>query len=384
MRLELENAGLRNDAAARTRALTALARIRPTDPAVWRTLAEAELAARRLPQAAEFYRKSVRFDPQNPATLNTLGYTEALAGNLDGAVDALRLYERLQPDQANPLDSLGDVYFHFGRMAEADEYYRQAFAKAPTGIGGLSLEKAAHARLYVGDIPGADALFNQFLETRKRQGDPAAEYRRAVWLYLSGRKPPGLQAMEAIAREKRIPQLAAQAEAQLAVWYLERDDRVRARQAAEAAAGTGLGAVVRFITEPPASPSEWAVRAERAFTEPAQERIRKFALGYALLLARQFEAAAPLWREIYRQSNPLAPEGSDVLLAWALIDSGRWDGVEELIRANPIPQAAGPGPFASLAFPRILELRARLLEKQGKSDQAAENRRLFQTLSPRS
>lgn len=384
LRLELDEASLRNDAAARSQALASLTRLRPTDPAVWRTVAETELSARRLPQAVEAYRKLARFDPQNAAALNTLGYTEAIAGNLNQAVDALERYIRLQPDQANPLDSLGDVYFHFGRMTEAEKYYKQSFEKAPAGAGVLSLEKAAHARLYRGDVDGADSLFNQFLDNRRRQGDPAVEYRRAVWLYLSGRRQPGMQGMESLAGQARVPQLKSQAEAQLAIWYLERGDRAGARRAAEAAAGTPLGAVVQFMTGPPAPASEWAVRAERSFPDPAQERMKRFALGYALLLAGHFDAAAPLWREIYRQSNPLSPEGSEVLLAWALIESGRWDGVEDLIARNPIPAATGPSPFASLAFPRVLDLRARLLEKQGETGQAAETRKIFERLSAQS
>lgn len=385
-RLDVEEAALRRDPAAQTNALRAMTRLRPADAALWRKLADAELAAHRISEAEQSYRKAAELEPDNPAVLNTLGYTAALAGNLGAAVSALERYQRLRPDDANPLDSLGDVYFRFGRLEEAEKYYRQAFEKSPTGAGGLSLEKAAQARLFSGDLAGADAVFNQFIQVRQRAGDPAAEYRRAQWLFLTGRKRSGIQTMESLARQHRLPQVVSQAEAQLAVWYLQTGDRSSARQSAEAAAAAspgpaGLVAVVRFLTEPPAPASEWAVRAERAFPQPAEERMKNFALGYALLLGRHFAAAAPLWRQIYRQSNPTSPEGADVLLAWALVESGRWEGVEDLVKMNPFPPASGPTPFASLAFPRIFDLRARIFARQGKAREAAENQRLFRLFS---
>ena len=348
---------------------------------MWQSYADNELAAHHVQQAAALYRKALDLDPDEPVMLNTLGYTEALAGNLGAAVKALEDYQRIRPGEANPLDSLGDIYYHFGRMEEAEKYYREAFEKAPEGQGQLSLMKAAQAHLWTGDVAGADAVFRQFLEGRKRAGDSTVTYREAVWNYLSGRRAAGIAALEALAHQTSTPQLAAQAEGQLAVWYLERGDRSRARESAEAAGEGTLGAVVRFLTAPPASASEWAVRAERTFPAPAQERLKNVALGYALLLNRDFAAATPLWRQLYRQSSPLNLEDTQVLLAWALVETNRWDDVEDLIQANPFPQAGGPTPFACMAFPRILALRARLYSARGKSKESAQNQRLYRLLS---
>ncbi len=381
VRLQLEYSTLRSDAAGRARALEKLASLRPTDPAVWRSYADNELAAHRLQQAAALYRKAADLEPDEPALLNTLGYTEALAGNLGAAVKAIEAYRRLRPGDANALDSLGDIYYRFNRMGEAEKYYRESFEKAPEGQGQASLMKAAQARLCTGDVAGADAIFQEFLKARQRAGDPTAGYRQAVWLYLSGRRDAAMGAMEALTRQTGAPQLAAQAKGQLAVWYLERGNRTRAREFAEGAGTGSLGAVARFLTEPPATASEWAVRAERTFPAPAQERLKNFARGYALLLSREFGAAAPLWQQIYRQSSPLNSEDTQVLLAWSLVETKQWDDVEALIQANPLPQAGGPTPFASLAFPRILELRARLYRTQGKNKESAENDRLYRLLS---
>ncbi len=70
-----------------------------------------------------------------------------------------------------------------------------------------------------------------------------------------------------------------------------------------------------------------------------------------------------------------------MLLAWGMMESGQWDGMTSLVGPTPIPTAAGPGPLASLYFPRLFYLRARNLERLGKKDQALENYRLFLKLS---
>lgn len=380
-RLELAEAVFDNDAPARNRALQTLSRLSPADAVLLRTLGDLELNARRYPQAAAQYRKAASLEPDNAAVLNMLGYAESLAGNLEAAVQALRDYERLRPGDANPLDSLGDVHFQAGRFAEAEQFYRQAYGKEPRGAGVASLSKAAQARLLTGDISGADALFDQYLKLLGGARDPLVELRRACWLYLTGRRQAALARLEAQARQAAHPEVRARVNAQLAFWLLQRGDRERARALVGKNGPGNLGAVLRFLAGPPASASELAVRAEQAFPEPGQEAMKQFALGYALLLAGEFERAAPLWRQISRQSNPLAGQDTGLLWAWSLVETGRFDDACEVLKGYPVPQAAPPSPFASLAFPRLLELRARCLEKQGQSKEAAESRRLFRLLS---
>jgi hypothetical protein len=232
-----------------------------------------------------------------------------------------------------------------------------------------------------GDIQGADAIFGDYLKVLAGAKDPLVELRRAAWLYLSGRKQAAVQRLEAQARQAAHPEIRARVYAQLAVWSLERGNREQARTYIDAAGPTNLTALVRFLAEPAASASELAVRAERTFTDPSQDKLKQFAVGYALLLAGEFERAAPVWRQINRQSSPLAADGSDVLWAWSLVETRRFDEAANLLNGYPVPQVGAPPPFASLAFPRLLDVRARYFEKQGNSKEAQENRRLFRLLS---
>ena len=120
--------------------------------------------------------------------MNELGYAEMYAGALTAATTALDEYRRIRPSDPNALDSLGDVNFYFGQFAAAEQYYRQAFDKDNAFNGGAALMKAAHAHLRTGDTSGADALFNQYLEARRKDNDQLTELRRAEWEFITGRR----------------------------------------------------------------------------------------------------------------------------------------------------------------------------------------------------
>jgi hypothetical protein len=139
-----------------------------------------------------------------------------------------------------------------------------------------------------------------------------------------------------------------------------------------------LLALASFLTQPQAGAAEWEARAAKRFGQPA---VRDQMVAYALLLGRQFGEALPYWRRVWEQSNPTNEEGQPVLLAWAMIESGKWDGITSLVGPTPIPQATGPGPLASWYFPRLFYLRARNFERLGKHEQALENYRLFLKLA---
>ncbi len=75
-------------------------------------------------------REVITQDPQNAAALNALGYT--LADRTDRFAEAEQLITtayRLSPDEASIIDSMGWVAYRLGRLAEAEAYLRQAFAR---------------------------------------------------------------------------------------------------------------------------------------------------------------------------------------------------------------------------------------------------------------
>jgi tetratricopeptide (TPR) repeat protein len=389
-RLEVDSADLRGDAAARGRACADLARLSPGDPVAWRALAETAIAAHAYRNSVNAWEKSLDIEPQDVGALNQAGYAAAYAGDLPAATAFLTRYQSLAPADSNPLDSLGDVNLLAGRLHEAEGFYLQSARKNAHFDADGSLFKAAMARLMTGDIGGADALFQRYAQARAADRDPALDYRKAEWSWAAGRRRAACAGMEAFARGAEntpLRELAARGFAELTVWRLMLGDREAAAEAARKAgqcAGPSSAAIVRvtrFLTEPPATPAEWAVRAEREFPEPGQTPVRGFAMAYALLLARDFQPAGLTLKEIYNSGALADDEGLPVMLAWTYLEIGRNQEAAALLRFNPIPSSTGVGPFFGFYFPRLYALRAMLASHSGKADEARLNSQLFQKLS---
>jgi len=105
------------------------------------------------------------------------------------------------------------------------------------------------------------------------------------------------------------------------------------------------------------------------------------ARAYALLLAKDFEGALPILRDVVARLAPDPVDPAPVMLAWALVETGRVEEAEKYLRTVPVPANPAPAPFESLIFPRIFDLRAKVAEKRGDRPEAERNRRLFQVLS---
>jgi tetratricopeptide (TPR) repeat protein len=373
-RLDVVAAQLSGDSAALSQSLVALARLTPADSNLLRALAGNELQARRYNSAVDYYKKALAAQPGDADLLNTLGYTQAYAGDLDGAMKTLRDYERLRPTDANPLDSLGDVNFYLGRFSEAEKFYRQEFTKDATFLNGGSLIKAATARLFTGDVPGADAIFAEYEAARRAANDPLIDLNRAAWDYQRGKRSEAIHNLERFADATKVRDLASLAHSSLTVWLLEAGDRDRAREQARQATATAasqptaaLAAACRSVAEPSPDPSK------ASFPDPLVR-------AYALLLAKNFAAAVPLLREILTRSGPGPADITPVLLAWALDETGQFDEAEKFLRGTPVPAVSGQAPFEVLAFPRIFYLRAVAAEKKGLKPVAEQNFRLYRAL----
>jgi Flp pilus assembly protein TadD len=384
-RAEFDAAALQGDGAARERALMALTHADPADPVVWRDLSLTYMSRHQYTQAAASLRNALRIEPDDAGSLNQLGYAAVYAGNLEEGLQALRHYQELQPESANPLDSMGDLNLVVGRLREAEGYYLAAGKKNPEFYSGLDFLKAAMARLMSGDMAGADDAARQYFAARTAAQDPLVELRQAEWQWISGRRKAAYQQMEKLAARPQR-EVAAHATGEMAVWSLIMGNREAGAALAEKslAMATPTSAVTatvaRFLAQPAASPAEWAARAGRLAPNPAQETIRNTALAYALLLAKQYQAAAPVLEQLYGEGQS-AGEGVPVLLAWTYLETGRAADAAVLLRFNPIPPNTGLEPFMALYFPRFYYLRGLAAERAGKSADARDNYALFQKLS---
>jgi hypothetical protein len=70
-----------------------------------------------------------------------------------------------------------------------------------------------------------------------------------------------------------------------------------------------------------------------------------------------------------------------VLLAWANLETGQTADAARLLEHNPIPAPNGIDAFAACWFPRLFFLRGEAAEKQGRTDAARANYKLFLELS---
>jgi Flp pilus assembly protein TadD len=378
-RLQLDKAALENDPAARLQALADLAAASPNDPETMQAYAQAAFAAHDYARAVQAFHRVLASDANNIAALNSLGYAEAYSGNLSAAADALHRYQTLRPSDPNPVDSLGDVNLISGHLKEAEDFYLEAAKKGPGLLNGGDFFKAAMARLMTGDTAGADALFKQFTDFRAKAKDPAVDFYRAQWRWLSGRRSAAAADLAAAARA--TPALAPAAAAQLAIWDLAAGNRASAAQDAAKAGTQGLPAVlVRFLTLPPASPEDWNARAQKLAPQPNQSGIRDLLVSYALLLDGHFAPASSLLAHIYAAGED-SSEGLPVLLAWSYLETGRLSDASRLLSANPTPPAQGPSVLMPFYFPRLYLLRAEAAEKAGRAGEARTNRQLYQQLS---
>jgi tetratricopeptide (TPR) repeat protein len=380
-RLEALSAELGGDRADQRRALAALSRATPADASVFQKLGAMDLAARAYQPAVQWYEKALEREPANIVLLNEAGYAQAYARDLEAAVTSLSRYRDLRPREANPLDSLGDVNFLLGQFSRAGKYYLEAYAREPSFLMGGETYKAAWAQLLAGDLKGADETFSKFLQARQGFRDSLVPYRQAQWEYLTGRRSQAIARLDRVAQDPP-PNLASLAAAQLSIWMLETGNPARARQyALRTAPANSVSTLCRFLTEPPASASEWAIRAERAFPEPFEAGLKQYALSSALLLSRSFPEAAVQLTKLSGQTPPGSQDPVDTLLAWALAETGGFKPAEDLLALTPLPDSLHEHPLLSLSFPRILFLRAVVQEEQGRRDQARANYQLFLQLS---
>jgi len=389
--LELERATLRNDPAAQQRELAALVRLVPRDPAMWRALALLAMNRHQYRESVEAFKKSLAVEPDDVGVLNSFAYASVYAGDFGAALAALRRYQALRPADANALDSLGDVNLIAGHLREAGEFYVQAETKNAALLADGDWLKAAMARLMSGDVSGADGFARQYLDARAAAKDPAVEFHRAEWQWVSGRRKEGYRLLAAFARGAEIGPLretASRAYSELAMWSLALGERAAAAQMAEKAAAfsgpsTAMAAVVaRFLSQPRAPAAEWSQRAARLFPDSAQSSVRHLVLAYALLLESDFAAAAPLLQQSYEEgANPASDDGLPILLAWSWLESGRARDAAQLLEFNPVPGPAGGGPLHALYFPRFYFLRGMAAAAEGKRDEAQADYRLFLQLS---
>ncbi len=357
--LEYVEGAVRNRPEQQREALMALSRLVSTDIQTLHTLAEMEVNQRRFASAADLFKSALALDPDNAGLLNELGYSESYKGNLDGARSALERYRAVMPHDPNSMDSLGEVHFFAGRFVEAERYFLEAQKLSPGFRGGVELLKAAQARFLGGNLNGADELYSQYDQLRRKAGDPLVDTRKAQWLYITGRQKQAMAAAEAAANGRNA-EVNAYALCHLSLWAIDAGDKAKAADLAGRALQARsplvqrLAALCRAIASPGETP---------AGLDPV---LREVARGYAALLNQDPNQAASVFGTLYRQTQPPVDGDVRTLYAWALAESGKRDEARQLLQRYYLPMGSSDeAMLPTFTFPRFLALRSALLDSPG-------------------
>jgi tetratricopeptide (TPR) repeat protein len=385
-RLALWEAQLEGDVAARGLALEKLARLQPADAELNTQAAQHFLNRREYPKALELFVRSEKALSEAASVWNEAAYAHAYAGRFDEALQQVERYAQLEPAGPNPMDSRGDILYMAGRFADAEQAYLASYKRDPRFVGGVALRKAAWARRMMGDIKGADAHLDKYLEAGR---GPFIALIKAQWRYSTGRQIEAERELEKVTADSASTgDLLAQINAQRSVWRMLAGDRSQARAYAESAAKSARTDSIRataivcvFVASPEASASEWTLRAERAFPDLRMGSLKHHALAYALLFGKHYREAALVLKDLYFQTPPSRDGQVRTLLAWSLMESGKPGDTGPLLAHFPHPEAAGESTFDCLAFPRFLALRARATEVGGDPAKAKELAELYKKYS---
>lgn len=356
-------ASIGGDVDGRVKALEALTRLTPANANWFRELAGLKLTQRRFQEAAQNYMAAARLAPEDAELWNQLGYAYAFEQDLAGANRALEHYEQmLGPANSNALDSLGEVNFLLGDFSEAGKYFLEAEEKNGARHGD-ELKKAAESRLMMGDLAGADALFQKYLGLAQRGQRQAAGFELAQWEFLTGRRKAGIARLEQL-----IPALDQDQQSlgwsQLSIWKMQTGAEGAAAEMAEKAVKLARSPRARNLS---ALCREIALARSNAGGTSA----------CALLFARKFWAARPLLEATYRGTSPVLDGQIRTFLAWAEEGTGDVQSARRLLQTYPLPLSSGDPVLASMMFPRFLFLRGVVQQSDGKRTDAKKSFELF-------
>ena len=312
-------------------------------------------AGRAFPKGIEWYQHAAQLLPNSPALWNSKGYAEAFGGDLKAAIISMQRYQALSPGDSNANDSLGEIYYMHGRFAEAEASFVAGFDKQPSAQGGAMMRKAAWSRLRAGDLPGADKLFDQYLEFRTKNNDPFEPLTRAQWEYLTGRRKEAKARLEKFAAESKLPNVLAQQ----SIWARFEGDQPKASQLAQRAV-SGLATAPQFrnpvaaaflLSQPNAPAADWIKR----FNGSPLSAIGMIASG-------DHAGAMQFLENLRSRSNPLQEYYWRDLLAISSFRVGKKEQAKALLSLYSFPEPAEDSIVLCFAYPADQQVRHELLK----------------------
>ena len=353
-RLDLLESGLTSSAALRAEALRKLARLTPSNVEVVTELANSATRSRNWAEAVKAWKLLLSVDPESADALNQLGYVEAWQGRFDEAVKWLNAFIAAQPGSPNPADSLGEVLMMAGRFQEAERSFASSFEKGPEFNAGAAMEKAALACWLRGDETAARQRLDQFLKSRTGHGDMLVDWRRARWLYITG-KPDEARQLLLTVRSSGPPPVKAFSLASLALWSAESGDRAAALKYVSEIASVNHPAAQKILPLVASIVNPASVRTPNPLSE-----------GMAAIMAGDNVKAIAALKKALETSAPGDDGQARELLAWAYVRTGNLAAAGDLLRAGwPLPATIEGQLTDFLIYPNLFYVRARIAEHNG-------------------
>jgi Tfp pilus assembly protein PilF len=348
-RLQLMESGVKEDRAMRGEALARLAKLTPSNIQVLNELAATAVQSRRWSEAEKSYKRILDLDPGSPDALNQLGYIAAWQGRFDEAEKWHRDYAASQPASGNPEDSLGEVQLMAGRFEQAEQSFAASFKKQPDFNSGAAMEKAALACWLRGDEAAARRRLDEFVKSRLDRGDVLVSWRRARWLYITGRTDDA-KALLLELRGSAPPPVRAFAAASLALWSAEAGDRAKAS-----------GYAAELVSNPHPVSKQILGIVQGILTSGSGQAGNLLAAGIASLLAGNDAAAAKDLKRALDAASPGGEGPARELLALALVRGGAIAGAADLLKAGwPIPAGVEGQLTDFMIYPNLFYVRARI------------------------
>ena len=348
-RLELLEAGLKGDRTMRQQALARLVKLTPSNLEVLNELAAAATQARRWADAEKAYKRILDLDPGSPDALNQLGYIAAWQRRFDEAAKWHNDYAAVQPGSANPGDSLGEVMLMAGRFEQAEQAFVSSFEKQPDFNSGAAMEKAALACWLRGDEAAALRRLDEFVKSRLDRGDALVNWRRARWLYITGRTGDA-RALLLELRGSAPPPVRAFASGSLALWSAEAGDPSRA-----------AGYAAELAANPHPAAKQILGIVQGILNGGSRQAGHPLASGIANLLSRNDGAAAKQLKIALDAAAPGNEAPARELLALALVRLGDEAGAARLVEAGwPLPSNIEGQLTDFLIYPNLFYVRARV------------------------
>jgi hypothetical protein len=83
-----------------------------------------------------------------------------------------------------------------GKFPDAEKAFLRAHEVNAALLAGGDIRKAAFAHWLAGDLAGGDKLFDRYLDFRTKLKDPAIDFERAAWQFVTGRKDQAVALLE--------------------------------------------------------------------------------------------------------------------------------------------------------------------------------------------